>query len=190
MKGALITSLLVLLHNTAAMANTFKYFAYGSNLLANRIHVNNPTAVRKGIGKLENYHLDFISFVKYWNGAIATIVPAPGEIVWGAIWEISLTDLPRLDKQEGRAYIALDVEVILPDGNKTKCRTYQHTTLPEKRVDLKFLPENRRPSWIYLKTIIKGAEESGLPQDYQSFLKNISHNGYANDDHIGFKLSC
>jgi hypothetical protein len=29
------------------------YFAYGSNLLAQRIHVNIPSAVRKEIGKLE-----------------------------------------------------------------------------------------------------------------------------------------
>lgn len=31
---------------------TFLYFAYGSNLLEKRIHIQNPTAVRKGIGKL------------------------------------------------------------------------------------------------------------------------------------------
>lgn len=32
--------------------STFFYFAYGSNLLAQRIHINNPSAVRVGIGKL------------------------------------------------------------------------------------------------------------------------------------------
>lgn len=32
--------------------STFCYFAYGSNLLAQRIHINNPSAVRIGIGKL------------------------------------------------------------------------------------------------------------------------------------------
>jgi hypothetical protein len=35
------------------MTKSFLYFAYGSNLLAQRIHVNNPSAVRKEIGKLE-----------------------------------------------------------------------------------------------------------------------------------------
>jgi len=29
------------------------YFAYGSNLLAQRIHINIPSAIRKEIGKLE-----------------------------------------------------------------------------------------------------------------------------------------
>lgn len=35
------------------MTKSFLYFAYGSNLLAQRIHINNPSAVLKGIGKLK-----------------------------------------------------------------------------------------------------------------------------------------
>lgn len=187
MAQILLIFILAPVTKTKGMSNTFSYFAYGSNLLANRIHVNNPTAVRSGIGKLENYRLDFIRYARYWKGAIATIVPTPGVVVWGAMWEISMDDLPKLDKQEGvasGAYIALTVEVILPDGRKRQCRTYQQTAVPEKRVNL-----TPRPSWIYLKTIIKGAAESGLPQDYQQFLKNIAHNGYANEEHIGFTIS-
>lgn len=32
--------------------DTFLYFAYGSNLLSKRIHIQNPTAERRGIGRL------------------------------------------------------------------------------------------------------------------------------------------
>ena len=43
-----------------AMENkTFFYFAYGSNLLTERIRINNPSARAKGIGQLKNYKLDF-----------------------------------------------------------------------------------------------------------------------------------
>lgn len=35
------------------MSCTFLYFAYGSNLLAKRIHLNNPTAVMKDIGYIK-----------------------------------------------------------------------------------------------------------------------------------------
>lgn len=192
MERILLIFYLAPLQHSVEMSNTFSYFAYGSNLLANRIHVNNPTAVRAGTGKLDNYRLDFIRFAKYWKGAIATIVPTTGEVVWGAIWEISMDDLPKLDRQEGvasGAYIPLSVDVILPDGKRKLCRTYQQTATPEKRVNLTLLPMERRPSWIYLKTIIKGAAESGLPHDYQQFLKNIAHNGYADENHIGFTLS-
>ena len=39
--------------------NTFFYFAYGSNLLTERIRINNPSARAKGIGVLKEYKLDF-----------------------------------------------------------------------------------------------------------------------------------
>lgn len=32
--------------------NTFMYFAYGSNMLAQRIHIKNPSAIRIRTGKL------------------------------------------------------------------------------------------------------------------------------------------
>lgn len=35
------------------MSNKFLYFAYGSNMLMKRIHINNPTAIRKDIGFLK-----------------------------------------------------------------------------------------------------------------------------------------
>lgn len=35
------------------MSGKFLYFAYGSNLLSKRIHINNPSAVRAGIAKLK-----------------------------------------------------------------------------------------------------------------------------------------
>lgn len=35
------------------MSNKFLYFAYGSNMLTKRIHINNPTAVQKDIGFLK-----------------------------------------------------------------------------------------------------------------------------------------
>ena len=41
---------------------TFLYFAYGSNLLTERIHINNPSAVFKNIAKLPEHQLDFNYF--------------------------------------------------------------------------------------------------------------------------------
>lgn len=35
------------------MASKFYYFGYGSNMLAKRIHIQNPAAQRVGVGKLE-----------------------------------------------------------------------------------------------------------------------------------------
>lgn len=34
---------------------TFMYFGYGSNLLSKRLHIQNPSAVRRNIGVLKVY---------------------------------------------------------------------------------------------------------------------------------------
>ncbi|XP_011305035.1 gamma-glutamylcyclotransferase-like [Fopius arisanus] len=160
---------------------TFLYFAYGSNLLAERIHINNPTAVRKGVGLLENYRLDFSGYARRWRGAPATIVPDNQAHVWGAIWEIDKSNLPDLDRQEGvdvNHYFSLDVDVKSPDGKIFKCRVYQQCNNPKESLDVSNLPSDRQPSYSYLSTIIAGAQESGIPSDYINFLKSIKHNGF------------
>lgn len=46
----------------------------------------------------KNYRLDFNYQSDRWHGAAATVVPDPGEHLWGAIWEIRNEDLTSLDK--------------------------------------------------------------------------------------------
>lgn len=164
--------------------NTFLYFAYGSNLLAKRIHINNPTAVRVGIAKLKNYRLDFNYKSIRWQGAAATIVPDKGKHLWGALWEIDNVNMESLDRQEGvgvGVYEVKHLPVELPDGQVTECRTYQLCVLPETLKDGEILPESRRPSKIYMDTIIEGAIETGLPEEYIKQLRSIPHNGYCGD---------
>ncbi|XP_015110989.1 gamma-glutamylcyclotransferase [Diachasma alloeum] len=172
--------------------STFVYFAYGSNLLAKRIHINNPTAVRRGIGRLKDFRLDFTRYSERWRGASATIVPTPDAHVWGAIWEIDLSNLDDLDRQEGvddAIYFPLDVDVESAAGETVKCRVYQQCNNPREYVHVAELPEERQPSLVYLTTIFKGAEESGIPTPYIDYLKSIRHNGYAGEIDIGLALN-
>jgi len=46
-----LTDFIEIGHKT--MANKFYYFGFGSNMLARRIHIQNPTARRIGAGKLQ-----------------------------------------------------------------------------------------------------------------------------------------
>ncbi|RZF43900.1 hypothetical protein LSTR_LSTR007236 [Laodelphax striatellus] len=79
--------------------NTFLYFAYGSNLLQQRIHVANPTAIFRTIAKLQDYRLDFGPlYSNRWQGCAATIVPHEKSHVWGVLYEIDNKDLPNLDR--------------------------------------------------------------------------------------------
>ncbi|XP_014218192.1 gamma-glutamylcyclotransferase [Copidosoma floridanum] len=160
---------------------SFLYFAYGSNMLTKRIHINNPTAVQRYIGKLKDYRLDFNMFAKRWHGAAATIVPQQGSEVWGVVWEINMSNLPDLDNQEGvssNVYCPKIVKIDTTGGKSLECRVYQQCQLPDKYVEPSLLPPNRQPSLIYLNTMIKGAKEFNIPNDYIKFLETFLHNGY------------
>ncbi|XP_017111756.1 gamma-glutamylcyclotransferase [Drosophila elegans] len=165
--------------------HTFLYFGFGSNMLAKRIHIQNPTAVRVGPALLADYRLDFGFESARWDGAVATIVPTPGDHVWGTLWEIGLSNLPDIDNQEGvheGIYDPLTVYVKLrDDSDQTPARAYLLTKQPETNLyDLPkdSVPASRQPSKTYLQCLVKGAVESSVPQDYVRRLKGIKHNGH------------
>ncbi|KAH0547399.1 gamma-glutamylcyclotransferase-like [Cotesia glomerata] len=159
------------------MSNKVLYFAYGSNLLTSRIRINNPSAMLYGIGRLEDYRLDFIGWSNLWNGAPATIVETPGFHVWGAIWELDVADIKNLDQQE-TGYNALQVDIVTHSGAKYNCRVYQQIKVPDAYVKLRKLPNPRRPSEIYLKIIVKGALDREIPIEYINMLRKVRHNGF------------
>ncbi|CAG5120734.1 unnamed protein product [Candidula unifasciata] len=109
--------------------NTFKYFSYGSNLLRERILINNPTAEVYGIGKLSGYKLMFDTPIgcehNRWYGAHATIRSAdPDNYVCGVIWNVHMEDMENLDSQEAY-YYPIEVQVIGDRGELVACRTYE-----------------------------------------------------------------
>ncbi|MBN3291306.1 GGCT glutamylcyclotransferase, partial [Polypterus senegalus] len=81
----------------------FYYFAYGSNLLKERLLMANPSARFHCRGRLKGYSLKFGNFQgitsKTWHGGFATIREAPGDEVWGVVWKMSTSDLQSLDRQ-------------------------------------------------------------------------------------------
>ncbi|XP_046387088.1 gamma-glutamylcyclotransferase-like [Ischnura elegans] len=178
---------------SAMSSEKFLYFGYGSNLLSKRILINNPSAVRKGAAKLTGYRLDFNGYAQRWGGAVATIVPDGGHHVWGALWEMNMTDVGNLDRQEGvesGIYEPMEVEVESSEDGRIRARTYRYvkepfpdTTATSGNISLGTLwaelPEKRRPSPEYRRVVVLGALETGLPAEYTSALEMIPHNGYA-----------
>jgi len=81
--------------------DSFLYFGFGSNLLAARILLQNPSAVFHTTACLSDYHLSFDCASSEWMGASATITSQAGDHVWGVVWLIKSSELSNLDDQEG-----------------------------------------------------------------------------------------
>ncbi|XP_004453258.1 gamma-glutamylcyclotransferase [Dasypus novemcinctus] len=153
---------------------SFLYFAYGSNLLTERIHLRNPSAAFCCVARLQDFKLDFGNsqgkISDTWHGGIATIFQSPGDEVWGVIWKMNKSNLISLDEQEGvvsGTYDPIEVTVHTREGKEITCRSYQmknYVSVP--------------PSPQYKKVICMGAEENGLPLEYQKKLKAIEPNDY------------
>ncbi|XP_019495408.1 PREDICTED: gamma-glutamylcyclotransferase isoform X2 [Hipposideros armiger] len=81
---------------------TFLYFAYGSNLMSKRIHLQNPSAAFCSVARLQDFKLDFGNSQgkasETWHGGIATIYESPGDEVWGVVWKMNKSNLSSLDK--------------------------------------------------------------------------------------------
>ncbi|XP_020487303.1 gamma-glutamylcyclotransferase a [Labrus bergylta] len=152
----------------------FLYFAFGSNLLKERLQLANPSAVFFTTARLKDYELDFGLWAQdaknSWHGGVATILSRPGSEVWGVIWTLSDEHITTLDKQEGVSlglYSPLEVSVETDKGLML-CRTYQMNN---------FHPSP--PSPQYKEVVCLGAEQNGLPVEYMKKLEAIPTNNYS-----------
>ncbi|XP_022094562.1 gamma-glutamylcyclotransferase-like [Acanthaster planci] len=158
---------------------SFLYFAYGSNLLRERIHISNPSAVFVAAAKLNNYRLGFCIKPEWkenltrWRGGAGTIVKSEGDSVWGVVWKLDSTDLESLDKQEGvheGVYRRLEHLQVTAATSQSilECISYQFKD-----------PFFVKPSPYYLKVIKMGALQNNLPEEYRRYLDSIEDNGYS-----------
>ncbi|KAK6037986.1 AIG2-like family protein [Cooperia oncophora] len=146
------------------MTRFFYYFAYGSNLLKDRIRVQIKGAEYECNGVLKNFKLNFVgSSYSRWHGGIATITEKPGAEVHGCVWRVPEEFAGELDLQES-GYHRLIVPVECADA-LIECRTYQysntraslappsptlqnrdrggsHRTFPARIIRLKEMPDN------------------------------------------------
>nr|XP_061787046.1 gamma-glutamylcyclotransferase-like [Nerophis lumbriciformis] len=171
---------------------TFMYFAFGSNLLKERLQAANPSAAFFTTARLKDYQLEFgvceAIVGNIWHGGVATIRHSPGSEVWGVVWSISNRNKDTLDEQEGVSkgvYSPLDVWVESGDGGTppttTRCRTYQLNN---------FQP--CPPSPPYKHVVCCGARQQGLPVEYCERLQAVETNNYTGPtflDHMRHTLT-
>ena len=148
----------------------FLYFAFGSNMLTERLRARCPSAVRVGIAEATNFVLEFSKRSKDESGK-ATLVAtdAQNSRSLGIVFEIDKAEQRALDKFEGqgRGYNADDSFAVrlLDDGTMVRTRTYLSAA---SRSDL-------RPYDWYLALIIAGAQEHALDREYVARLREVAY---------------
>ena len=130
-------------------------FAYGTNMASSEMQAFCPEYRFLGPARLDGFQLEFRRRSRRWGGGAADIVEAPGEAVWGALYEVPEGELERLDGKEGAGFAyrrrAIQVEY---DGNGCAAQAYE---VIEKEA------EEVPPTAEYLDLLETGARERGLP---------------------------
>lgn len=143
------------------------YFAYGSNMSARQMAARCPGATAAGPARLDGHRLAFDLPSRYWGGWVADVVPEAGSVVWGVLWRLrpehwaALDDYEDVDEQR---YRRLTLDVTTADGRPVRAQLYRVVR-----------PRGEgRPSAAYLRTILEGAREHGLPAPYVAWLETLA----------------
>lgn len=109
------------------------------------------------LGRLENYELAFNKKVR-GGSASGNIRPALGKFVLGVLYKINESAFRNLDRFEGvpQHYRRIELQVQDGKGDTIAAQAYIATKV-EKGL---------HPAAYYLKAILDGAAEHGLPADY------------------------
>lgn len=137
------------------MADTFLYFAYGSNMLTRRLRERVSSAHPVATTSLSGYRLDFHKPSVDGSGK-CSIEPSKNsdDIVWGVLFEIDKDEEKILDACEGKGYSERFIDV----AGFTDVKTYV-----AKTTDAALVPYH----W-YKDIVMAGAIEHKLPDDYQA----------------------
>lgn len=146
-------------------AETFLYFAYGSNMLTPRLRERTPSARVVGIATLAGHELRWHKVSKD-GSAKCDIVrsAAPQSCVHGVVFEIAAADKAALDLAEGigRGYRDCELEVHTARG-KMVAWTYRATNID---------PLAKPYTW-YKALVVAGAKEHGLPPAHVAALEAV-----------------
>ena len=144
-------------------------FAYGSNMNSEQVRARCTNAKLVAVAKLPDHQLAFYGNSPVWDGAEETLIPTPGQEVWGVIYELTPGDKEKLDDWQDAlfdgsgAYYHSPAKVTDQDGKVYSVLLYKKAQLGEPK----------KPSEEYLNYIVKGAEERGLPSAYVEQLRSV-----------------
>jgi gamma-glutamylcyclotransferase (GGCT)/AIG2-like uncharacterized protein YtfP len=140
------------------------YFAYASNMDAALMARVAPGHRVLGVAELRERRLAFTRRSLRTGSGVADILAAPGESVWGVLYEIDDEQLAAIDQKEGNGWAyqrrVLDVQ-LREDGSQHAAHVYAVITPDAEHVD---------PSQEYFELILAAAGARGLPEQYVAAL--------------------
>ena len=140
-------------------------FAYGSNMCSGRLRDYDVSPEEVGRATvLTGYRLVFNKKSTRDNSGKANVEPYGASDVWGVLYTIPDSDLPRLDKGE-IGYHRVQSHVQTPDGTSIDAWVYV-ASAPDPGPAL-------RPYTWYKRFLVEGAREHALPAHYIAALEQI-----------------
>jgi gamma-glutamylcyclotransferase len=143
------------------------YLGYGSNM--NRGIFESRRGMRPiqaHPALLENYRLRFNLAIGPGERGVANLESQAGAHTWGVLYLITVEQSEHLDRTEGvprGAYRRIPVSAIVGSSERIPAFTYQ-----SDRISL-----GRKPSARYIRLLIEGAVQHGLPPGYLRYLRNF-----------------
>lgn len=136
----------------------FIYFAYGSNLLTQRLTARCPSAKPIGIARAPGFESGFFLKSSDGSGKVG-ILPKVGAEVWGVLYDIQLDEQHILDRFEGtpHVYTRQDIEI---DNNASHDLKRAVTYFPCEE----YLTTSDIPYDWYRALCLGGARQHKLPQ--------------------------
>jgi len=137
------------------------YFAYGSNLKAERLIERVGPASAAGRARLADHGLSFKKRGGDGSGK-ACFEAAPGQTLWGVVYALTSAQFETLDRFE-RGYRRIEIAVRVDDEELKTAITYQAE---------RFTDDPTPYDW-YVRLIVEGAREHGLPSAWQAMLDTL-----------------
>jgi gamma-glutamylcyclotransferase len=142
------------------------YFAYGSNMLTERLQSRCASAKARHVACADNWALTFSKRSQDGSGK-ATISKATDGQVFGVVFDLDESELPELDRFEGAGdgYDRKDDFLVHIDGSQEPLNVVTYIASPTH------IDTNLEPFDWYLSLVIAGARQHALPPEYVSALE-------------------
>jgi len=135
-----------------------KFFLYADHLNPVQLKRRAPEHRFLYLATLTDHTIKFCRWSSQWRCGLASVVPSPGEKVWGGVFEVTDEDLKVMDEFEQDvpqgAYRHLQVTVLDETGSKELVTTYAANPIG------KFKAKDH-----YLDWVMKGLTQWKLPQE-------------------------